>query len=121
MRPVNVVMHTFVALHMGTKRAKRQDLGVGIAVVLGAFALWATIIYLAAIAVGWKPLETRAWGRWDTGWYQRIHAVLFHHGLPERSQLLTADGQAWLARAELPAVARQTVDLALRMIDHLDT
>ena len=55
-----------------------------------------------------------------TGWYQRIHAILFHHGLPERSQLLTADGRAWLARAELPAVARQAVDLALRMIDHLE-
>jgi transposase len=46
--------------------------------------------------------------------------VLFHHGLPERSQLLTADGRAWLTRAELPAVARQAVDLALRMIDHLE-
>jgi transposase len=55
-----------------------------------------------------------------TGWYQRIHAILFHHGLPERSQLLTTDGRAWLARAELPAVARQAVDLALRMIDHLE-
>jgi transposase len=37
-----------------------------------------------------------------TGWYQRIHAILFHHGLPERSQLLTADGRAWLTRVELP-------------------
>ena len=55
-----------------------------------------------------------------TGWQQRIHAILFHHGLPERSQLLTADGRAWLARVELPAVARQAVDLALRMIDHLE-
>jgi transposase len=55
-----------------------------------------------------------------TGWYQRIHAILFHHGLPERSQLLTTDGRAWLARAELPAVARQAVELALRMIDHLE-
>jgi transposase len=55
-----------------------------------------------------------------TGWQQRIHAILFHHGLPERSQLLTTDGRAWLARAELPAVARQAVDLALRMIDHLE-
>jgi transposase len=55
-----------------------------------------------------------------TGWYQRIHAILFHHGLPERSQLLTADGRAWLARAELPPVARQAVNLALRMIDHLE-
>jgi transposase len=55
-----------------------------------------------------------------TAWYQRIHAILFHHGLPDRSQLLTADGRAWLAQVELPAVARQAVDLALRMIDRLD-
>jgi len=56
-----------------------------------------------------------------TGWQQRIHAILFHHGLPDRSGLLTADGRAWLTRVELPPVARQTVDLALRMIDHIDT
>jgi transposase len=55
-----------------------------------------------------------------TGWYQRIHAILFHHGLPNRSQLLTADGRAWLARVELPVVARQAVELALRMIDQLE-
>jgi transposase len=55
-----------------------------------------------------------------TGWYQRIHAILFHHGLPDRSQLLTADGRAWLARAELPPVARKAVEVALRMIDHLE-
>jgi transposase len=59
------------------------------------------------------------------GWYQRIHAILhailFHHGLPHRSWLLTADGRAWLARVELPTVARQAVDLALRMIDDIDT
>jgi transposase len=55
-----------------------------------------------------------------TGWYQRIHAILFHHGLPDRSQLLTADGRAWLASIHLPAVTRQAVDLALRMIDHLE-
>jgi len=55
-----------------------------------------------------------------TGRYQRIHAILFHHGLPERSQLLTADGRAWLASIHLPVVARQAVELALRMIDHLE-
>jgi transposase len=55
-----------------------------------------------------------------TGWHQRIHAILVHHGLPERSQLLTADGRAWLARVQLPGVARQAVELALRMIDHLE-
>src|SRR4029450_7313047 len=54
-----------------------------------------------------------------TGWYQRIHAILFHHGLPERSRLLTTDGRAWLARAELPAVARQAVEGGLGLIDPL--
>jgi hypothetical protein len=38
----------------------------------------------------------------------------------DRSQLLTADGRAWLASIHLPAIARQAVDLALRMIDHLE-
>jgi transposase len=56
-----------------------------------------------------------------TGWYQRIHAIVFHHGLPDRSYLLTSDGRAWLASIQLPAVARGAVELALRMIDHLDT
>jgi transposase len=55
-----------------------------------------------------------------TAWQQRIHAVLFHHGLPDRSSLLTADGRAWLASLELPAVARSAVDLALRMVDQID-
>jgi transposase len=55
-----------------------------------------------------------------TAWRQRIHAVLFHHGLPERPGLLTAEGRAWLARVELPGAARDAVDLALRMIDRLD-
>jgi transposase len=56
-----------------------------------------------------------------TGWYQRLHAILFHHGLPDRSGLLTDQGHAWLVQVELPAVARQAVDLGLRMIDQLDT
>ena len=56
-----------------------------------------------------------------TAWQQRIHAVLYHHGLPERSWLLADQGRAWLPRLELPTVARQTVDLALRTIDFLDT
>jgi transposase len=56
-----------------------------------------------------------------TGSQQRLHAVLSHHGLPERSWLLTTQGRAWLARLELPTVARQPVDLALPTIDVLDT
>lgn len=46
--------------------------------------------------------------------------MLFHHGLPDRSYLLTADGRAWLASIQLPAAARGAVDLALRMIDQID-
>jgi transposase len=47
--------------------------------------------------------------------------VLFHHGLPERSWLPTADGRAWLTGVQLSSVARGTVDLALRMIQGIDT
>ena len=54
-------------------------------------------------------------------WQQRIHAVLYHHGLPHRRNgLLTAEGRAWLAEATLPAVAREQITVALRMIDALD-
>jgi hypothetical protein len=42
-------------------------------------------------------------------------------GCPERSWLFTDQGRAWLAHVELPMVARQTVDLAARMTDHIDT
>src|SRR5574341_1069420 len=67
-----------------------------------------------------QPADTRALLGERTGWYQRIHAVLFHHGLPDRSWLLTADGRAWLASVQLPTVARGAVDLALPMIDQID-
>jgi transposase len=54
-------------------------------------------------------------------WQQRIHAVLYHHGLPQRRNgLRTAEGRAWLADAALPAVAREQIAVALRMIDALD-
>jgi transposase len=54
-------------------------------------------------------------------WQQRIHAVLYHHGLPTcRGGLLTGEGRAWLQRAALPAVARGQITVALEMIDALD-
>src|SRR5919197_2077061 len=31
-------------------------------------------------------------------WQQRIQAVLYHHGLPQRHGLLTGDNRAWLER-----------------------
>ena len=54
-------------------------------------------------------------------WQQRIHAVLYHHGIPQRGLgLLTAEGRAWLEGQRLPRTAREQVTVALAMIDQLD-
>src|ERR687898_2589206 len=53
-------------------------------------------------------------------WQQRIHAVLYHHGCPQRRRLMTAEGQRWLAAQPLPACAREQVTVALSMIGALD-
>jgi transposase len=53
-------------------------------------------------------------------WQQRIQAVLYHHGLPQRLGLLTGENRAWLEALELPDVAREQVTVALQMIDALD-
>ena len=55
-------------------------------------------------------------------WQQRIHAVLYHHGIPQRRglDLLTAAGREWLEQAPLPVAARQQVTIGLEMIDALD-
>ena len=55
-------------------------------------------------------------------WQQRIRAVLYHHGLPRRSDLdlLTAAGRDWLTELSLPAAAREQITIALRMIGALD-
>jgi transposase len=56
-----------------------------------------------------------------TAWQQRIHAVLFHHGLPHPEQaLLSGATRGWLERVVLPAASRQLVGVALRQIDGLD-
>lgn len=39
-------------------------------------------------------------------WQQRIQAVLYHHGCPQRRSLMTGDGREWLAARPLPAAAR---------------
>src|SRR5215207_10987772 len=53
-------------------------------------------------------------------WQQRIHAVLYHHGCPQRRDLLTRENRAWVERAALPDSARQQITVALAMIDALD-
>jgi transposase len=53
-------------------------------------------------------------------WQQRIQAVLYHHGCPQRSNLMTAEGRSWLAAQPLPAAAREQITVALCMIDALE-
>src|SRR4051795_11286357 len=53
-------------------------------------------------------------------WQQRIHAVLYHHGVPPRSWLLGAGSRAWLAGLELPLAAREQITIALALTDGLD-
>ena len=53
-------------------------------------------------------------------WQQRIQATLYHHGCPQRRQLMVGDGREWLAAQPLPATAREQVTVALAMIDALD-
>ena len=54
-------------------------------------------------------------------WQQRIQSVLYHHGRPQRGDLMNKDGLAWLHAQPLPACAREQVTIALGMVDALDT
>jgi transposase len=55
-----------------------------------------------------------------TAWLARIRAQLFHHGLPVAPDLTTLAGRDWLEHAALPPAARQVLDVACHMIDHID-
>jgi transposase len=46
--------------------------------------------------------------------------VLYHHGLPQRRELLTGANRAWLGALELSHGAREQVIVALKTIDALD-
>jgi transposase len=52
-------------------------------------------------------------------WQQRIHAQLFHQGVPAARGLLTRDGRATLANAELSPAGQQVVQTELAAIDSL--
>jgi transposase len=54
-------------------------------------------------------------------WQQRVQAVLYHHGLPQRGGLLRRENRRWVEQAALPSVAREQVTVALAMIDALDS
>jgi len=53
-------------------------------------------------------------------WQQRIHSVLYHHGHPQRRDLLTRANRAWVEQAALPGAAREQITVALALIDALD-
>jgi transposase len=56
-----------------------------------------------------------------TAWLQRVQATLFHHGVagvPER--LRSAQGRAFLDSLELPAAARERIEVALRLAEAID-
>lgn len=53
------------------------------------------------------------------GWQQRIHAQVFHQGVPSVGDVLSTEGQAALAGAALSPAGRQVVDTAGRVIDGL--
>jgi transposase len=53
-------------------------------------------------------------------WQQRIQAVLYHHGCPQRCNLMTEQGRRWLAAQALPATAREQITVAVAMIEALD-
>ena len=55
-----------------------------------------------------------------TGWLQRVHATLFHHGVPAAGgSLMTKAGRELLASAELPPAGRCAVDAGMRQVERL--
>jgi len=55
-----------------------------------------------------------------TGWLQRVHATLFHHGVPAAAgSLVTAASQKLLASAWLPPAGRYAVDAGMRQVERL--
>jgi transposase len=80
----------------------------------------------------WIPpthvLEVRTLVRCDkalldehTAWLQRVHATLFHHGVPAERNLLAPQRRERLERGSgLSPAAHQLVTVALRTLDQLD-
>ena len=46
-------------------------------------------------------------------WQQRMQAVLYHHGVPQRADLLTRESRDWVSELPLPAAAREQIAIAL--------
>ena len=60
-------------------------------------------------------------GEQRSEWQQRIQAVLYHHGCPQRRQLMTADGRDWLDALVLPDAARQQITVARAIVNAVET
>jgi transposase len=54
-------------------------------------------------------------------WLQRVHAQLFHHGIPVGGELAQPAGREWLETVALSPAARSVVMTALATVDFLDT
>jgi hypothetical protein len=55
-----------------------------------------------------------------TEWQQRMHAVLYHHGVPHARKLLTLANRERIAALKLPAAAREQLTIATEMIDAIE-
>jgi transposase len=55
-----------------------------------------------------------------TEWQQRMHSVLYHHGVPRSRKLLTLAKRERIAALTLPAAAREQLTIALEMIDAIE-
>ena len=53
-------------------------------------------------------------------WQQRIQAVLYHHGCPQRRQLMKSEGRDWLEALALPETARRQIAVSVAMTNALD-
>lgn len=56
-----------------------------------------------------------------TEWQQRMHAQLFHQGVPPGLKLWSRAGRASLDDVELSPAGRQVIETGVRMLDYLDT
>lgn len=56
-----------------------------------------------------------------TSWLARVQATLFHHGVTAApNRLLSARGREFLAAVELPAAARERIEVALTLVEAID-
>jgi transposase len=55
-----------------------------------------------------------------TEWQQRMHAQLFHQGVPPGFKLWSRAGRARLEDVELSPAARRVIETGMRMLDYLD-